>query len=542
MTQTYQLELNQENIDKASEFVASFLKNNKTESKETVKVRLGVEETLLRFLSAFEEGKMFSLICKKSFGRTKIIVSVSGQRFNPYSKSNSAEENSLFMRTALANMGSLPVWKYSDGTNTVTFSVTKHQVKSWVQLIIAIVLAIIAGLILKAIPVSVSSFINQDIITPLNNTFLKLLSGISGPMIFLATVWGIYSVGDISAFSDIGRKLMGILFLSLTALIIVMGCATIPVFNLQVGESQAMSGFSSVFGMILDIVPGNILLPFTEGNTLQILFLGIVMGMAMIIIDEKTQTVALFAEQLNYIVQLIMSFISKLVPFFVFGSLLDIIMNDKLNEISVSYKLFAVNVAAAAFLLVFHLAFVCIREKVSPAVYMRKAMKGFIICLTTASSAAAFSTSLETCKKEYGIEESLANFGVPFAQIIYKPTVAFLFFSSAVFAAERFGITISVSWFVTAFLLSIILSIATPPIPGGTMASLSVLAAQLALPLDGIAVVLALNIVLDFIDTPVFVFSGHAMLVVAADKFDMLDKKVLRSLANRPNTAGEMAD
>ena len=529
MTQTYQFELNQENIDKASEIAAKFLKDHKTDAKEIVKVRIGVEETLLRFLSEFDDGRTFSLVCKRNFGRTKVSVSVEGQRYNPYSKGNSAEENSSFMRAALANMGGLPVWKYSGGINTVTYSVTKRQVQGWVQLIIAIVLAVVVGMILKAIPESASTFINEGIVAPLNNTFLKLLSGISGPMIFLATIWGIYSVGDISAFSDIGKKLTGILMISLIALTVVMGCAIIPMFSLQIGASQALTGFSSVFEVVLGIIPGNILLPFIEGNTLQILFLGVVMGMAMIIIDEKTQTVALFAEQLNYIVQLIMAFISKLVPFFVFGSLLDIILNNKLQEISVSYKLFAVNVAAAVFLLIFHLSFVCIKEKVNPVVYMKKAMKGIIICFTTASSAAAFSTSLETCKKEYGIDESLANFGVPFAQILYKPTVAFLFFSSAVYAAERFGITISVSWFVTAFLLSIILSVATPPIPGGTMASLSVLAAQLALPLDGIAIVLALNIVLDFIDTPVFVFSGHAMLVLIADKFDMLNKKILRS-------------
>ena len=532
MTQTYQLELNQENIDKASELVTSFLKNNRTESKEIVRVRIGVEETLLRFLPAFEEGKAFSLIFRKSLGRTKVVVSVDGQRFNPYSKGNSVEENSSFMRAALANMGTLPVWKYSGGTNMVTFSVTKRQIQGWVQLIIAIVLALIVGFILKAIPKSIADFINQGIVAPLNNTFLKLLRGISGPMIFLATVWGIYSIGDISAFSEIGKKLMGRLFLFLALLTVIIGCASIPVFNLRMGEAQAQSGFSSVFEMILDIVPGNILLPFTEGNTLQILFLGIVMGMAMIIIDEKTQTVALFAEQLNYIVQLIMAFISKLVPFFVFGSLLDIIVNDKLQEISVSYKLFAVNLAACLLLFAFHAAFVCIREKVSPGVYLQKAMKTFIICFTTASSAAAFSTSLETCKKGYGIDASLTNFGVPFAQIIYKPSVAFLFFSFAVYAAEVFGITISISWYVTAFILSIILSVATPPIPGGTMASLSVLAAQLALPLDGIAIVLALNIVLDFFETPVDVFSGQAMLIAAADKFDMLDKKVLRSNAD----------
>ena len=532
MTQTYKLELNKENIDKSANIVDEFLRKNKTDSKEIIRVRLGIEETLLRYLDGLGEGKEYTLICRKSFGRIKIIVSVEGQLFNPYSKSNSAEENSLFMRAALANMGSLPAWKYAGGINTVTYTVMKRQIQGWVQLIIAIGLAILVGLILKAMPEATTSFINESIVTPVNNTFLNLLSGISGPMIFLATVWGIYSIGDVSAFSEIGKKLMGKLFLFLSILTVVAGCIIIPIFKLNMGEVELQAGFSSVFEMILNIVPSNILLPFTDGNTLQILFLGIVMGIAMIIIDEKTQTVALFAEQLNYIVQLIMEFISKLVPIFVFGSLLDIILNDKLQEIAVSYSLFAVNLGACLFFLLFHLIVVCIREKVAINVYFKKALKTLVICLTTASSAAAFGTSLETCNKEYGIDESLTNFGVPFSQIIYKPTVAILYFTSALYAAEKFGNTISISWFVTAFLLSIILSIATPPVPGGAMASLSVLAAQLSLPLDGIAIVLALNIVLDFIETPTDVFSGQTVLVLSADKFGMLDKEKLRKVVH----------
>ena len=146
----------------------------------------------------------------------------------------------------------------------------------------------------------------------------------------------------------------------------------------------------------------------------------------------------------------------------------------------------------------------------------------------SASSAAAFSTSLDICKKKYGIEESFTDFGIPFAQVIYKPSVAILYFSSGLFAAEAYGVPVSPSWFVAAFIMSIILSIATPPIPGGTLASISVLFAQLGLPSGGMAVVLALNIILDFFETPVDLFGGHTMLILTAKRLGLIDDEVMR--------------
>ncbi|MDO4938749.1 MAG: cation:dicarboxylase symporter family transporter [Lachnospiraceae bacterium] len=101
-------------------------------------------------------------------------------------------------------------------------------------------------------------------------------------------------------------------------------------------------------------------------------------------------------------------------------------------------------------------------------------------------------------------------------------------FSSALFAAEAYGVPVSVSWFAAAFIMSIILSVATPPIPGGALASISVLFAQLGLPSGGLAVVLALNIILDFIETPTDLFGGHAMLILTAKKLGLIDEETMR--------------
>lgn len=520
--------LNLQDIDAALSAIISFLEAKKTDRKTVLRIRLGIEEALLNYRETFGEETKFVLNLSDGLGRYRTSISVPGVMYDPFVKDASHEQNSSFMRAALANLGELPVWKYVHGVNTLSYTVKKKRLNSWTELLIALFLAMVCGIILKVIPQEITASIHQGILSPLLSTFMNLLSATAGPMIFLAVVWGIYSIGDVSTFSAVGSKLLMRLLLFITGLSVAAGLLMIPLFRLSSGAAKVGGGFSEIFRMVLDIVPANIIKPFAEGNTLQILFIGIVMGISMIIIGEKTQTVALFAEQLNYIVQLIMEFISRLVPFFVFGSLLDVILNNQISDIMVSTKLFGVNAVGCLLFIITYLIIVGIRMKMNPLIFLKKGIPTLLIGLTTASSAAAFATSLDTCRNKYGIEDSFTNFGVPFAQVIYKPSVAILYFSSALFAAEVYGTAVSVSWFAAAFLMSIILSVATPPIPGGTLASISVLFAQLGLPSGGLAVVLALNIILDFIETPTDIFGGHAVLILTSKKLGLIDEEVMR--------------
>ena len=518
-------------IDEAVAEVAAYLKEQQIDSKEALRIRLQVEDALLRYLERDDVQRNFELKCGKSLGKLRITLSIKGEMFDPFRRRDDGESVDSFMRQALSSMGDLPTWRYSMGTNTVTFALTRKSIPDLVHLLIAIVLAIVVGFLIQYVPDNIYTFLIDGLLSPTLDTFMSFLGAIAGPMIFLAVVWGIYSIGDATTFSVLGKRLLGRYALLITILTLAFGFIILPFFTLVSGDSTSdfTSAFSPIFGMVLGIVPSNLFTPFTEGNTLQILFVGIIIGLAMLFASEKTHTVAMLMEQVSIIVQIIMDVISKLVPFFVFGSLLNIITTEDFSQIAQSYKLIITNVGGCVALLVIYVVYVTMRTKVNPLVFIKKALPTFLIGMTTASSAAAFATSRKTCSEQYGIEPRLADFGVPFGQVIYKPSVALLYLSSAICTAEIFGVTVSTSWLVSAFAMSVILSIATPPIPGGQLASYTVLFAQLAIPDAGIALVLAIGILLDFLETPTDLVGGHSMLILAANKFRMIDLDTLHA-------------
>ena len=169
--------------------------------------------------------------------------------------------------------------------------------------------------------------------------------------------------------------------------------------------------------MVLDIVPGNFFTPFTEGNPLQIIFVAVLIGMAMLILGNKATAAASFVEQSNYIVQLIMEAVSSFVPLFVFGSILNMILNNDFSVFLPAYKLIPAMLMGDAILLAVYLVLVCAGRKVHPRVLLKKMMPTFLIALTTASSSAAFGVNMECCEKDLGIDRRIVNLGVPLGHI-----------------------------------------------------------------------------------------------------------------------------
>lgn len=187
--------------------------------------------------------------------------------------------------------------------------------------------------------------------------------------------------------------------------------------------------------------------------------------------------------------------------------------------LTVGGKFFIGTIAGCAALILLHTLAACLRLRMRPLTLWTKTWSTFLIGLTTASTSAAFSDNLETCVKKLNVSRRIANFGVPFGQILYKPSVSVLLWYAAVSAAENAGLALSPTWIVTALMMCVVLSVAAPPVPGGMSASFAILFTQLGLPLDGLAVILSLSAILDFVVTAVLVFSGQCVLAIAARDF-----------------------
>ena len=496
------------------------MKKRGCESKELIRIKLSIEEALICYQQRLGEEAEFTLDTGAGFGRSKIRLTIPGAEADPFADAGAFYDEDLFIRNVLNQMGKLPRWYYRHGKNEIIFTADKKKASEWMKLVIAIAAAVFFGLIVKVLPETLGILLRDGIISPLINTFLGFLNAVAGPMIFLSVVWGIFSIGDATTFSEVGKLLSKKTGLFLISMIPVVAIVSMPFFHLNFGGGKAGSDFTSLYQMVLDIIPSNLFTPFSRGNTLQILFVAVIIGITMLLISKNTQTIADLTEQLGFIVNSIMNVVSSLVPLFVFGSLFVIVVSSDFGKLAAGAKFFLATAVGCALLLILHTVVVWIRCKITPVKLWKNSLSTFLIAITTASSSAAFTDNLQTCINKHGVNKRLTNFGVPFGQILYKPAVAVLFWFSVICTAESEHIQISAAWIITALFICIVLSTAAPPVPGGMSASFTILFAQLGLPAAEIAVILSLTSILDFIVTGTNIFSGQCLLIVASNSFD----------------------
>ncbi len=518
-------ELTGSGIDDAGEAAYEFLTAEKVERKDALRVRLALEEALLRYR---DEGTAegFTLRCRRRFRAPRVELTLSGPSLDPLSEGDEPDSGAL--TGMMAHMGLAPLWQYKDGVNRVLFTPKRKKRSLMGSLAVALVLAVVLGYLCRFLPEAVRLVLLDKLVTPVFDTFMGLLTAISGPMIFLSVTWGICCIGDVASFGRIGKRMITMFILLTVILSVVGGAAVLPFFPLTAGGGQAFDP-SELLDMVLDIVPSNFFTPFTEGNPLQIIFVAVLIGVALLLLGEKVSVAANFVEQSNYVVQLIMEAVSSLVPVFVFGSVFRMFLGNEFRLLTRSYKIVPVVVLSTAVVMACSLAIVCVRRKVGPMTILKKTMPTFLIGLSTASSVAAYPTNQECCERKLGIDEKITRFGIPLGQVIYMPGASVLFLVAGFCMAEIYGVPITPAWLLTALFICVMLAIAAPPVPGSTLTCYTLLFTQLGMPMEAVAIMTALNVILEFLATASDLFCLQLALTDLGGSLDMLDVDTLRS-------------
>ncbi|MBQ6900604.1 MAG: cation:dicarboxylase symporter family transporter [Firmicutes bacterium] len=522
-----------ENIDSAADFADETLQMFSLPRKEVLRIRLSLEEILLRWYDNASNLKdKFTVDISRRFGRITLTVSCNGMPCDPLAAEDEDESfgSGALGRAMLTNLGLSPSWQYQNGSNTVSFSIKKKQKLSQLSLVlIAVVSALVLGWLGLLLPEGLRTTILTTLLDPLFNTFLSVFSCIVGPLMFLSMVWGIVNIGDTRQLGRIGKKLLGRYMI--VSIIVGIVCMIAAVSFFKPTLSGAQSGqavLQSVIEMVLDIIPGNIVEPFLTGNTLQILFMGAVVGIVMILLRDRMQTLTQVVEQSNAVVQVILSAISSITPGFIFLSVLRLLLQGTLAQSAaglISVILLSVVLSAAEILIEI---VTMMKLGVSPVQAMRKLSSTFLIALTTASSAAAFPTMIDTCHNKLGIEEKLTSFALPFGSVVFMPHAVNLFILVPLFAAQLYGVELTAGSIVLCVINAVVLSVAAPPIPGGAISCYTLMFLQLGVPLEAISLAAAANVVLDFTAT-----SGNIMALMiqtshGASKLDMLNHDIIR--------------
>ncbi|MBR6258931.1 MAG: cation:dicarboxylase symporter family transporter, partial [Oscillospiraceae bacterium] len=290
-----------------------------------------------------------------------------------------------------------------------------------------------------------------------------------------------------------------------------------------------VSQIKAILEMIMGIFPSTVVEPFSTGNTLQIIFLAVVIGIALLYMQRQTREIAIAIGQINALVNFLMSLISRLVPFVIFMVMVSLIWSGDLSVITSVWKFMGTFLIALLGIALAYLLLTSVHQKVRPSVLIKKSLPTFLVALTSASSAASFGTNVETCEKRYGIDPSLVSFGVPLGIVMHKPTTAAYNLIIVMFFASVYHVQCTPAWLILAVFICIVVSVSAPPIPGGGAAAYTILFLQLGIPDEALAVALTLDIIADFLMTSFDMFTLQMALINTSSRMNRIDKNILRN-------------
>lgn len=513
--------------DEIADMIMEFCIRIGTDRKDALRYRLSAEECLLFWIDNGLTGNELTLQMGRFMRSYYVSLELEGSSLNPYA--DVKEDYGTYTGSVLVSLGLSPEYSYSGGRNNIRFGIKKKPRSQIVTLCTVLGAAAATGILgTLLIPAAWREAALEFVINPVYDTFFKLLGCIAGPMIFLSVAWGVYGIGDAATFGRIGQKMIK-RYVSVCYIAAAAATAFFPVLGPAMSSDTVVENqFGSIAELLLGIIPSNIVEPFESGNTLQIIFMSIVIGIALLFLGKKTDHIAIAIDQINVLVQFLMEIITKLVPYVIFLMVLSIIWSGSLSVFSMAWILFASMFAMLIMAAAIFTIFTSVKMKVNPILLVRKSIPTFLIALSTASSAAAFGSNVDTCEKKFGIDPSLIKFGIPLGMVMHKPITAAYNLLILFYFATQYDVSCSVGWICIAVFISATIAIATPPIPGGGAIAYSVLFTQMGIPSEALAVALAIDIITDFFITSIEMFVLPMSLINAASSMGMIDAEVLR--------------
>ena len=516
-------------IDQVGESVEEILSLFKVERKLVLKVKLTVEDLLLSVVENSSSPRNFRFLFHKRLSNGSIQLEYDGSPFNPLTV-----ENDEFTGVLLKNLGTPCEWEFRNDVNCLTIHVQKRGNSNTLALLIAIAAAVLLGAVSGRWPEGIKTTVSAWMFIPFRNAFLGLLKSLAGILLFFNVVAGLCGDTDTEPLDKQSRLQMLIRFpLVLTILTVFSYLILLLSSNIHFsansigGESQADKIITLVWGMI----PDNVLSPFIEGNFIHILIFALLFGTTLSAFREKYPALISCVNGINSIIMSITTNICRLIPLFVFCSLLNQIMiQDAFRTLRDVWKPIVIYPIVSAVLTVFMLTVMGLKLRCRSWRALRVMFPAWLISVTTGSRMAAYSTNIEILEEHLGISRKFSRIGLSVSGKLFPMGVSLYLAVMITFFAEKYQVAVNFGWLSAALLLTVLLTFAGPPIPGELLVIFGMIARQLGFPEECVIILAAVDVVLDGIATGTSCILRNVELVLAAAACKELDMDMIRKL------------
>jgi len=383
-----------------------------------------------------------------------------------------------------------------------------HMGKLTKQIIWALILGVIVGIGLTFVPESTFSGINYYVLNPVGQIFINLILMIVVPIVFVSIVLGVAGLGDPSKLGRIGVKTISF-YLVTTAVALSIGViiglifqpGNVGSFNLGV-ESYEAETPPPMMETLVNIIPDNPVAAMAAGDMLQIIAFAVFIGIAIAALGEKVAGITRLFEQANDILIWIITAVMKFAPYGAFALIASAIGEAGLDAIgSMAMYMFCVILALVVQGAVVYTAAIKVLGKASPLKFYKEYFPAMSVAFSTASSNATLPVAMRIAQEKLGIRKSISSFVQPLGATINMDGTGIMQAVATVFIAQAYGVGLEFTDIVVIILTATLASIGTAGVPGVGLVLLAMVLNQIGLPVDGVALIIGVDRILDMLRT-----------------------------------------
>ncbi|MGC6470780.1 MAG: dicarboxylate/amino acid:cation symporter [Flavobacteriales bacterium] len=406
------------------------------------------------------------------------------------------------------------------------------------KIIIGMIIGVVYGLM-----ASEYSWINftNDWIKPFGTIFINLLKLIAVPLILASLIKGVSSLSDISKLSRIGGKTIGI-YLITTFIAVSFGLILVNVVQpgksfseekrIELKEqfaSNAALKIESAEGVqnsgplqfLVDIVPNNIFQASSNNkNMLQVIFFAILFGIAMVMLPkQKVQTVQSFFDGVNDVILKIVDLIMLFSPYGVFALIAGLVVDFGGSlELFKALGIYSLTVVLGLLLMILLIYPLLLKAftRIKYFDFFKGIAPAQMLAFSTSSSAATLPVTMERCEEHLGVSEEVSSFVLPLGATINMDGTSLYQSVAAVFIAQAFGYDLDLGQQMTIVLTATLASIGSAAVPGAGMVMLVIVLSSIGIDPEGIALIFAVDRILDMLRTVVNVTGDATVASVVA--------------------------
>jgi proton glutamate symport protein len=364
-----------------------------------------------------------------------------------------------------------------------------------------------------------------DVVRPFGQIFIRMIKMVIAPLIFATLVAGIAGAGHAKAVGRIGLRSI-IYFEVVTTIALVVGLFAVNFFKPGAGLTlPAAAGAPTIAAepktwqeILLHTVPESVIQAMAQGELLQLVVFSMVFAIALGMIGEKGRPIVAFCESLAEVMFKFTNIVMKYAPIGVGAAIAYTVGRGGLGVLFSLAALLLTLYGALIFFLIFVLGPIMLIFRVPVAKFIKAAREPAVIAFTTTSSEAALPRAMETMER-LGCPRKIVSFVLPLGYTFNLDGSTLYLSLTSIFIAQAAGVELTIGQQIMMMLTLMLTSKGVAGVPRAALVILAGTVAQFGLPLEGVALVLGVDHLMDMGRTSVNVI-GNCLATVVISKWE----------------------